>query len=328
MDVKMFLCGLNIISFDRPQSRVQSEMAKNLLVTSCMVIRGALRVVIARKDENGRGRLWNIMTILRCLFTISAILGTRIHCASIAHDHKETFTSEINPFYPQLLMSCSPPFSYATGAAHIWDEWFGMISPFSTSIPLMVSIGNHEYDHSDGGIGKDLSGVTTADGYRPPWGDFMEDSGGECGTPMAKRFRMPTSKLSNGVFWYSHDFANVHTVVISSEHDLSRGSPQFDFLLHDLKNVDRSVTPWVVLETHRPLYEGESGEHWMSNTLVGEAMRGNVEDLLFDYDVDIVLGGHYHEYHRYAVNMIFDKYHNMYVCMQIGFFLVIHAHNW
>ena len=84
---------------------------------------------------------------------------------------------------------------------------------------------------------------------------------------------MPQSKLSNGVFWYSYDFGNVHTVVISSEHDLSHGSPQFDFLLRDLKNVDRSVTPWVVLETHRPLYEGETGNQWMVNTRVGEAMR-------------------------------------------------------
>lgn len=188
--------------------------------------------------------------------------------------------------------------SYANGAAHIWDEWFRMISPISTTIPIMVSIGNHEYDHTDGGIGKDLSGVTTADGYRPAWGDMMQDSKGECGVPMAKRFKMPTSNLSNGVFWYSYDFANVHTVVISSEHDVSPGSPQFDFLLHDLKNVDRYITPWLVLETHRPLYEGENGDQWMSNKRVGEAMRLAIEDLLFDYDVDIVLGGHYHEYHR------------------------------
>lgn len=188
--------------------------------------------------------------------------------------------------------------SYANGAAHIWDEWFGMISPFSTSIPLMVSIGNHEYDHTDGGIGKDPSGVKTADGYRPPWGDFMEDSGGECGVAMAKRFRMPSSKFSNGVFWYSYDHASVHTVVVSSEHDLSRGSPQFAFLEHDLKTVDRSKTPWVILESHRPLYEGEGGGHWVRNMLVGEAMRHEIEDLLYDYDVDVLLGGHYHEYHR------------------------------
>ena len=33
--------------------------------------------------------------------------------------------------------------AYSNGAGHIWDEWFRMLSPFSTMIPLMVSVGNH-----------------------------------------------------------------------------------------------------------------------------------------------------------------------------------------
>ena len=189
-------------------------------------------------------------------------------------------------------------YSYANGAAHVWDQWFEMIRPFSHSLPLMIAIGNHEYDHLSGGLGKDPSGVGTDNGYQPSWGNFGNESEGECGVPMSKRFLMPTSTKSNGVFWYSFNHGIVHTVVISSEHDLAVGSPQYKFLEDDLENVDRSVTPWVVLETHRPLYEGESGEHWMPNTIVGEAMRDEIEDLLYTYRVDLVLGGHYHEYHR------------------------------
>ncbi|KAG7355945.1 metallophosphoesterase [Nitzschia inconspicua] len=189
--------------------------------------------------------------------------------------------------------------SYANGAAHMWDAWFEMIEPFSTKIPLMIAIGNHEYDHSAGGKVKDPSGVQTDDGYQPSWGNFLgNDSGGECGVPMAKRFRMPRSLKSNGVFWYSYNHGMVHTVVISSEHDLSVGSPQYRFLEHDLEQVNRSITPWVVLESHRPLYEGESGDHWMANNLVGDAMRDEIEDLLYVHNVDLVLAGHYHEYHR------------------------------
>lgn len=168
----------------------------------------------------------------------------------------------------------------------------------------MIAIGNHEYDHLWGGLGKDDSGVTTDNGYQPQWGNFADDSGGECGVPMVKRFRMPSSVAlaskysSNGVFWYSYDYANVHTVVVSSEHDMSKGSDQYYFIEHDLKTVDRSKTPWVVLESHRPLYEGEGGAHWQPQTMVSEAMRGEVEDLLYLYSVDLVLAGHYHEYHR------------------------------
>jgi hypothetical protein len=189
--------------------------------------------------------------------------------------------------------------SYAQGAAHIWDGWFQMIRPFASRIPLMIGIGNHEYDHTHGGgPGKDPSGVETSHGFMPSWGNFADDSGGECGVTMSKRFQMPSSEKSNGVFWYSYNYASVHTIVISSEHDLSSGSPQYEFFEADLKNVDRKITPWVVVESHRPLYEGEGGRHWWPSKLVGEAMRDEFEDLLKDHNVDLVLAGHYHQYHR------------------------------
>ena len=33
--------------------------------------------------------------------------------------------------------------AYANGAGHVWDEWFRILNPFSTRIPLMVGVGNH-----------------------------------------------------------------------------------------------------------------------------------------------------------------------------------------
>jgi hypothetical protein len=189
--------------------------------------------------------------------------------------------------------------SYARGASHVWDAWSQMVQPLTARVPLMVAIGNHEYDHTDGGgPGKDPSGVETKHGFMPEWGNFGEDSGGECGVPTAKRFQMPGSTLSNGVFWYSFDYGIVHTIVISSEHDLSQGSPQYKFLEHDLSTVNRTITPWVVVESHRPLYEAEGSGTWWPNNLVGQAMRDEFEDLLVAHQVDLVLSGHYHEYQR------------------------------
>jgi hypothetical protein len=104
---------------------------------------------------------------------------------------------------------------------------------------------------------------------------------------------MPESP--GGVFWYSHNFANVHTTVLSSEHDLAPGSVQYEWLVADLDAVNRTATPWVVVEMHRPLYEGE--EFWDQND-VGIALRMEIEVVLRDYAVDLVLGGHYHAYHR------------------------------
>ena len=64
----------------------------------------------------------------------------------------------------------------------------------------------------------------------------------------------PKSPGSNGVFWYSHNVANVHMAYISTEHDLSPGSVQAMWLEQDLNSVDRSAQPWIMVTGHRALY--------------------------------------------------------------------------
>jgi len=182
--------------------------------------------------------------------------------------------------------------SYADGAGHVYDSWFDMIQPFSSLAPLMVTVGNHEYVHTTGGIGKDPSGVNTADGYQPPWGNY-HDEGGECGVPLYNRFIMPDS--GNSIFWYSYDYASAHTIVLSSEHDLSPSSVQYDWLLKDLQNVDKEKTPWLIVESHRPLYEPENIPPERSTI---EGIRKEIEPLMFEFSVDLFLSGHYHSYFR------------------------------
>ena len=184
--------------------------------------------------------------------------------------------------------------SYARGAAHVWDEWFHMIQSFAARVPLLIGVGNHEYDHTSGGEnGKDPSGLNASHGFNPEWGNYGDDSGGECGVPTAQRFTMPTSNGSNGVFWYSHEYATVHTTFISSEHNLTKGSPQYAWLEADLRSVNRTRTPWVVVESHRPMYESES---LFDQAAVCVGMRYQIEDLLYEYGVDVFLAGHYHMY--------------------------------
>eukprot|EP00557_Chaetoceros_sp_GSL56_P001907 CAMPEP_0176492306 /NCGR_PEP_ID=MMETSP0200_2-20121128/8916_1 /TAXON_ID=947934 /ORGANISM="Chaetoceros sp., Strain GSL56" /LENGTH=816 /DNA_ID=CAMNT_0017889835 /DNA_START=230 /DNA_END=2680 /DNA_ORIENTATION=+ len=184
--------------------------------------------------------------------------------------------------------------SYAQGASHMWDIWLDMVSRFATSVPLMVGVGNHEYDHvTGGGIGKDPSGVITPGGYNPKWGNYGSDSNGECGVPTSIRFIMPAN--GNGVYWYSYDYGLVHTIMLSTEHDISPGSEQFLWLEMDLSAVNRTLTPWVILETHRPMYMIED---IAPNTQVGIHLRQNFEELLHRYNVDLYLAGHYHAYFR------------------------------
>lgn len=181
--------------------------------------------------------------------------------------------------------------SYAEGVAHQWEAWLSMIEPAASRWPLMVSVGNHEYDYLLDSSVKDPSGAQSS--YHPVWGNFGLDSAGECAVPVVKRFQMPST--GNSVFWYSYDSGLVHTVVLSSEHDLGTHTEQHKWLRNDLSMVNRTLTPWVVVELHRPLYEDEA--YWAQND-VGIGMRHEVENMLVDYQVDLVLAGHYHAYHR------------------------------
>ena len=70
---------------------------------------------------------------------------------------------------------------------------------------------------------------------------------------------------------YSFDYGIIHVVVMSTEHNFTQGSPQYQYalcihsvhcntvtctcmhrwLVEDLSSVNRSVTPWVVMAGHR-----------------------------------------------------------------------------
>ena len=202
--------------------------------------------------------------------------------------------------------------SYARGAAHIWDEWFHMIESFTTRVPLMISIGNHEYDYQTmhaPGLDPSFTGHSSNADHRfvPRWGNMdlaAGGSGGECGVVVAKHFSMPSTTganesmpASNGVFWYSFDMGSVHTTVLSGEHNLSPGSPQHTWLEADLMaaTANREKTPWLVVEVHRPMYNSQM--LWDQND-VGIGMRWEFEYLLHKYAVDLFLAGHYHAYLR------------------------------
>lgn len=119
---------------------------------------------------------------------------------------------------------------------------------------------------------------------------------------------------TNGVFWYSFEVASVHIIMLSSEHDPTPpsasitnsdghsataaevdGSPMGQWLAADLAAVDKSVTPWVIVGIHRPLYETEAYE---GDYTVAQHFQALLEPLLLQYGVDVVVAGHYHSFMR------------------------------
>jgi hypothetical protein len=169
----------------------------------------------------------------------------------------------------------------------------------------MIAVGNHEYDYHTGKekARKDPSGAEKP--YDPEWGNFGNDSGGECGVAVSRRFIMPGADASNNLtrqapaanspFWYSFDYGTVHFTVISTEHDLQPGSEQYEWVEEDLRRVDRCSTPWLIVGMHRPMYVPHPHK---SNRIVGEHLRRNLEDMFMHYEVDMVFSGHVHSYSR------------------------------
>jgi len=170
--------------------------------------------------------------------------------------------------------------SYAVGYSAQWDEFMDQIQPVATRVPYMTCDGNHERDFPNSG--SYYNGT---------------DSGGECGVPYRNRFLMPTSAPDNT--WYSIDYGCVHFIFMSTEHYYHKGSPQYEFLENDLANVDRTVTPWVVLSGHRPMYiDSMNNSTFTGDLTVARELRQVLEDLMVQYGVDVAFWGHHHSYQR------------------------------
>ena len=88
---------------------------------------------------------------------------------------------------------------------------------------------------------------------------------------------------------------NVHTVMISSEHDPSPDAPMGEWLIKDLAAVNRSLTPWVFVNIHRPLVETEKYE---GDYVVAKHLFAIMVPYLLQYGVDVVGAGHYHSFQR------------------------------
>ncbi|CAL0329407.1 unnamed protein product [Lupinus luteus] len=125
--------------------------------------------------------------------------------------------------------------SYATGFLAEWDYFLQLISPVASKLPYMTAIGNHERDYTSSGSV-----------YGTP------DSGGECGVPYETYFPMPNVKKDKP--WYSIEQASVHFTIISTEHDWSEYSEQYQWIQKDLASVNRQKTPWLVFMGHRQMY--------------------------------------------------------------------------
>jgi hypothetical protein len=172
--------------------------------------------------------------------------------------------------------------SYAVGYEAVWDFFLDQLSPVASRVLYLTTVGNHESDWPNS-----------------PSIYNSTDSGGECGVMTQALLPMPAPATVNKPYW-SYDVGLIHFVGMSTEHDFSACSEQYDYLEADLKAVDRSKTPWVIFNGHRPMYINSDylAPTPASDGTVMDQLIENIEPLLFKYRVNAAFWGHNHVFQR------------------------------
>ena len=227
--------------------------------------------------------------------------------------------------------------SYAVGYGSVWDEFCEQITPFASRVPLLTSLGNHDFDgtaaqwawmrgrdvrsaRSSGGDALDASATRSP---RDRYG--RGDSGGECGVPSSVRFPTPgrfektgsgfEKNAAPGGGWFAVTLGPFRVVSMNTEVSFEKGSAQYAFLESALSDpkLDRSKTPFVVAVAHRPVlvdsFYGRDGPAIVaddddardaSDVGVALALQKHVWPLFVARGVDVYVAGHNHAYQRHC----------------------------
>ncbi|RHW23428.1 alkaline phosphatase [Nocardioides immobilis] len=132
--------------------------------------------------------------------------------------------------------------------------------------------------------------------YHPTWGQFKNRTipapgNHEYGTSGASGYFDYFGALAgpNRNGWFSKDIGDWHVISLNSEVSTSAGSPQETWLRQDLAANTKLCT---IAMWHSPLFT--SGSHSPDT-----AMRPLFQ-ALYDYNADVVITGHNHNYERFA----------------------------
>jgi MYXO-CTERM domain-containing protein len=135
-------------------------------------------------------------------------------------------------------------------------------------------------------------------------------------SPYLDVFTLPTQGEAGGVpsgteLYYSFDHGNIHVVMLDSTlSDRTAAGPMLRWLRRDLEANTRT---WLIAVWHHPPYT--RGEHDSDSEAAHVRMRENAVPILEEYGVDLVLGGHSHNYER---SMLIHGHHGFSTTLTAG----------
>ncbi|KAK6145826.1 hypothetical protein DH2020_019695 [Rehmannia glutinosa] len=142
-----------------------------------------------------------------------------------------------------------------------WDYWGRYMQPVISKVPIMMVQGNHEIE---------------------------EQAQNRTFASYSSRFAFPSKESgSSSTFYYSFNAGGIHFIVLGGYVAYNKSDDQYKWLEKDLANVNREITPWLVATWHPPWYTTYTAHYREA-----ECMKVAMEDLLYQYGVDIVFNGH------------------------------------
>lgn len=158
--------------------------------------------------------------------------------------------------------------AYTSGTQSVWDTYFNEMQAAAANMFYMTIPGNHEH-------------YFNFTGYK-------------------MRFANPGVE-PNSIFnlWSSFDYAGVHFIGFSTEHDFEPGSMQYRWVEADLKKAaaNRANVPWIIMYGHRPVY-CSTDDYYDCVIFANYKMKPYMEPLMKKYGVDLYVAGHLHNYER------------------------------
>jgi hypothetical protein len=142
--------------------------------------------------------------------------------------------------------------------------WFNAISPIDSI--TRIAIGNHEDDSDEGFSG------------------YM-------------------SHFDLSKTYYSFNYQNTHVLVMDSDRvSFSSGSAQYNFVVNDLQTASQNPNiNWIIVYIHKQMYTSPntcSASSCENTASDATSLRNTYHAKFEQYDVDLVLNGHVHNYQR------------------------------
>eukprot|EP00814_Leptocylindrus_danicus_P017374 CAMPEP_0116047466 /NCGR_PEP_ID=MMETSP0321-20121206/28914_1 /TAXON_ID=163516 /ORGANISM="Leptocylindrus danicus var. danicus, Strain B650" /LENGTH=370 /DNA_ID=CAMNT_0003529363 /DNA_START=11 /DNA_END=1121 /DNA_ORIENTATION=+ len=188
------------------------------------------------------------------------------------------------------LIVCAGDLAYAKDGTG-WDRFFETFRTILSSTPFMPVPGNHDVE-------RDATTFELFSNYESRFAMPQTRPAiklpGTNSTPKESALGWyGTYDYGNSFFSYSAGLATF--IHLNSYTNSTPGSPQYTFVSHTLQNIDRSVTPWVIVTAHCPFYSPYEHHKKEAQALM---TKQSLEPLFVEFRVNVVFSGHVHAYSR------------------------------